>query len=127
MLPFNLSPWSRDARLKKKTGVSNQLTFRGLLAHGISGKRQRARYDLTCGLQISVRIRGKKSREEDYTNQVDVVGPASLLSRWSSDWILTGTLPLLSVLLPQEHRYSDRHEVRACLRINKLCFQGYVL
>lgn len=25
---------------------------------------------LICGLQITVRIRGKKSREEDYTNQV---------------------------------------------------------
>lgn len=28
------------------------------------------RRELKCGLQITVRIRGKKSREEDYTNQV---------------------------------------------------------
>lgn len=33
------------------------------------GARTR-RQELTCGLQITVRIRGKKSREEDYTNQV---------------------------------------------------------
>lgn len=28
------------------------------------------KHELTCGLQITVRIRGKKSREQDYTNQV---------------------------------------------------------
>lgn len=28
------------------------------------------RQELTCGLQVTVRIRGKKSREDDYTNQV---------------------------------------------------------
>ncbi|CAM9238210.1 unnamed protein product [Laminaria digitata] len=27
------------------------------------------RQELTCGLQVTVRIRGKKSREDDYTNQ----------------------------------------------------------
>lgn len=34
-----------------------------------SSSRQQRR-DITCGLQVVVRIRGKKSREEDYTNQV---------------------------------------------------------
>lgn len=31
------------------------------------------RQELTCGLQVTVRIRGKKSREDDYTNQVAAV------------------------------------------------------
>lgn len=31
------------------------------------------RRELTCGLQVTVRIRGKKSREDDYTNQVGAV------------------------------------------------------
>lgn len=35
-----------------------------------SSRGSRQRQELTCGLQITVRIRGKKSREEDYTNQV---------------------------------------------------------
>ncbi|CAM9143321.1 unnamed protein product [Pylaiella littoralis] len=35
----------------------------------ISSRSNYRRQELTCGLQITVRIRGKKSREQDYTNQ----------------------------------------------------------
>ena len=31
------------------------------------------RLEVTCGLQVTVRIRGKKSRDDDYTNQVETV------------------------------------------------------
>ncbi|CAM9416223.1 unnamed protein product [Ectocarpus sp. 6 AP-2014] len=37
----------------------------GTRRYSVTGRRR----ELTCGLQITVRIRGKKSREEDYTNQ----------------------------------------------------------
>ncbi|CAM9318539.1 unnamed protein product, partial [Hapterophycus canaliculatus] len=54
-----LSYWAYSRNPRESDNNSSRRRCR------LTGGRQR----LTCGLQITVRIRGKKSREEDYTNQ----------------------------------------------------------
>lgn len=61
------SAWLQLGRKSYRTVRRNQAK-----ASGSTSSRKGQRQELTCGLQITVRIRGKKSREEDYTNQVRV-------------------------------------------------------
>lgn len=58
---YSSTRWSSDWNKRCNRSTGGRSSYRGTRI---------CRQELTCGLQITVRIRGKKSREEDYTNQV---------------------------------------------------------
>lgn len=60
--------WSTDRAVARRWD-GNRATG-GIRARSSCRSTRGCRQELRCGLQITVRIRGKKSREEDYTNQV---------------------------------------------------------
>lgn len=66
---YSSTRWSSDREVARRWNSSCRSTGSTTTARSCRASRG-CRQELTCGLQITVRIRGKKSREEDYTNQV---------------------------------------------------------
>ena len=66
---YSNARWSSHLAVSRRRDSNNSRSPGGTRARSCRGTRG-CRRELTCGLQITVRIRGKKSRDEDYTNQV---------------------------------------------------------